>query len=310
MGILDSLFGGSKSSSTQRQESSSFGYSQNSANSSSLSGGSSVGRSGGVSGSSGTSRSGSSVFASDLLRQLYSGALSTADAINPNLATDRVNQLFTGGTSILDSLSGGGAGADYLERRLSGDNSDILEAQIGAVGDDLGSFFRDEINPTLTGDAVAAGALGGGRQGVAQGAALSDVFKEFSRQSASLRAADVTNRDAAALGLLGAQNANAQTGVSAIGQLSGLTSNSQALDPYLALSQIFGGPAVLSESESAQSSFGQEFSEQEAHEYAQSIAQELGISYDEAKSLLTSKSKGHEQKGIVPGLASLIPGGG
>lgn len=309
MGLLDSLFGGSKTSSTQRQESDSFGYGANSANSSSVSGATSTGRSAGVTGSSGTSRSGSSVFSSDLLRQLYSGALSTADAINPGLATERVNQLFTGGTSILDRLGGGGAGQTYLESRLSGDNSKILEDQIGAIGSDLGDFFKNEINPTLTGDAISAGALGGGRQGVAQSGALSDIFKEFSTQAANLRAQDVTNRDAAALGLLGAQNASAQTGVSAIGQLSGLASGTEALDPYLQLSQILGGPTVLNESESSQSAFGQEFSEQQASEYAQSIAEELGISYDEAHSLMTGTSKGKTSNGIFKPIGLSFGGG-
>lgn len=308
MGLLDSLFGGSKSSSTQRQESNAFGYSANSAGSSSISGASSSGRSGGVSGSSGASRSGSSVFSSDILRQLYSSALGAADSINPGLATERVNQLFTGGTSILDNLSSGGAGVDYLERRLTGDNNEVLNAQIGAIGEDLGSFFRDEINPTITGNAVAAGALGGGRQGVAQGSAVSDILKEFSTQAANLRAQDITNRDAAALGLLGAQNANAQTGVSAIGQLSGLTSDTAALDPYSQLAQILGAPTVLTESESAESSFGQEFSEQQANEFAQSIAEELGISYDEARSLMTGTSKSKSSGGIFSAIS--LPFGG
>lgn len=309
MGLLDSLFGGSKSSTKTQQESSSYGFSQNGATSSSVSGATSSGRSGGVSGSSGGSRSTSSVFASDLLKQLYSGALTAADSINPALATDRVNQLFTGGSSIIDSLSGGGAGADYLERRLSGDNSDILEAQIGAIGSDLGSFFRDEINPTLTGNAVSAGALGGGRQGVAQAGALSDILKEFSTQAANLRAADVTNRDAAALGLLNANNANAQTAFGGIGTLAGLSSGTEALGPYAALSQILGGPTVLTDSSSEQSSFGQEFSEQQADEYAQSLAEEFGISYDEAKALMTSTSKSKSSGGIFSAIKLPFGGG-
>lgn len=306
MGILSSLFGGSRTSSSQTQTQDSFGYSVNRAVSEALSGGSSSGFSSGVSGSQGASRSTSGVFAGDVLQQLYQGAFGAAGAIDPRLATERVNQLFTGGSNIIQALSGGGAGEDYLTRRLSGDNSEVLNAQIDALGSDLGRFYSEELNPTITGNAVAAGQLGGGRQGVAQGVATSNILREFATQAAGLRAADVAQRDSAALGLLGAKNANAQTALAGIEGLSGLATGTEALAPYAALSQIIGGPTVLTQSESTQSSFGQEYSEQQAQEFATSLAEELGISYDEAHALLTATSKGKSSGGIIPGISNLV----
>lgn len=282
--------GGSKSSSEQRQQSDSFGYSLSGANSSSVSGGSSFGRSGG------TSLSRDTVFSGDLLRRLYGDALGAAGGIDPGLATSRIDQLFTGGSDILARLNDGGAGEDYLTRRLEGDGGDVLNAQIDAVGKDLGRFFNDTLNPAITGSAVAAGQLGGGRQGVAQGAAMSSILEEFATQSANLRAADIAQRDTAALGLLDRRNAAGATALGALPNLAAIGGSNPSLDVYSQLSDIFGGPVVTNEASS------QEFSEQQASEFAQAFADEFGISYDEAHSLLTAKSKSKS--------ASLSFGGG
>jgi len=257
----------------------------------------SSGFSAGLSGSQGT------VFSADLLKRLYNSTLSAAGAIDPATATSRVNQLFTGGTNILDQL-GGGAGQDYLTKRLSGDNSDILNAQIDALGSDLGRFYTQNLNPAITGNAVAAGQLGGGRQGVAQGIATENVTREFATQAANLRAADVTNRDQAALGLINGTNASSATALGALPSLASLGSGASVLDPLKAASSIFGAPTVTTES------FGQEMSQQQAEEYATSLAQELGISYDEAHALLKSTSKGSSTGGILPALSGFVGGKG
>lgn len=288
MGLLSSLFGGSKSQAEQTQQSDSFGYGINQSSATSSSGG----RSSGLSLGSSTS----DVFASDLFRQLYTGAVGAAGSINPALATERVNQLFTGGASIIEQLAGGGAGAEYLARRLGG-NDDVLNSQVDALGEDLSRFFSEELNPAIRGSAVAGGSLGGGRQGVAQGLAAEGVTREFARGATELRSADIARRDSAALGLLSAQGANAATALNALPQLAALGSGTEALAPYAALSEILGGPTVLTQSE--------QMSSQQAEEFAMSLAEELGISYDEAHALMTAKSKGKSSGGIVPGLASL-----
>jgi len=292
MGLLSSLFGGSKNSSETTQRQDSYGYSVSGGSSTSTSGGYSTGLSMGLTGSS------QGVFGADVFQQLFQGALGAAGAIDPSLATQRVNQLFTGGASIIEQLAGGGAGAAYLEGRLSGDN-DLLNQQVDALGSDLGRFLREELNPVIRGSAVAGGALGGGRQGVAEGLAAEGVAREFTRGATELRSADIARRDQAALGLLQLTGQNSATALSSLSQLAQLGSGTEALAPYAALSDILGGPTVLTES------FGQEMSVQQAEEYAQALSEEFGISYDEAHALLTSKSKGKSSGGIVPGLASL-----
>jgi len=298
MSLLKSLFGGSSSSSNQNQTSDSYGSSINRSSSTSNSGAISSGSSGGI------TRSSDSVFSADLLRQLYGGALGAAGTIDPGAATDRVNQLFTGGVGILDRLGEGGAGEDYLNRRLADDNGTVLNGQIDALGSDLGRFFNEELNPAIRGSAVAAGQLGGGREGVAQGAAASSILKEFASGAANLRAADLTQRDNAALGLLDAQNKRGATALGSLGELASIGSGSSVLDPYRALGEIFGAPTVTTESE------GQQFSEQQAQEFATSLAEELGISVDEAHSLLTATSKGKQSNGIFKSIGLNLGGGG
>lgn len=297
MGLLDSLFGGGKTKSQSEQKQESFGYSANRGSSTSTSGGSSSAVAGGVSGSS------QSVFGADLFRQLYQGAFDAAGAINPAVVNQRVEQLFTGGVGIMEALAGGGAGEDYLTARLTGGN-EALDAQIDALGSDLGRFLSNEVNPTLTGNAVAAGQLGGGRQGVAQGIATEGVLREFSTQAASLRANDIMQRDQAALGLMGAQTQRGATALSSLGALNELGTGVGALAPFEALSGIMGGPLALTES------FGQEYSTEQSEQFAQAISEEFGISYDEAKALITSSSKGSQSGGIIPGIAGLLPGKG
>src|SRR5690606_26675544 len=141
----------------------------------------------GQSTSFGTSESGGTSFGrgvstqrianADVLNQLYRQALSAVPSTG--LFTGQAAQLFEGGLSILDRL-GVGAGQDFLRSRVSGE-SPVLEEQIGALGSDLGRFFREELNPAITARAVAGGTLGGGRQGVAQGRAAESVAREFQR---------------------------------------------------------------------------------------------------------------------------------
>lgn len=293
MGLLGSLFGGSSQSSRTEQSQDSFGYSVNTGRSGSVSGSTSSGVSAGISGSS------QSVFGADVFAQLFQGALGAAGAINPAVATERVNQLFTGGSAIIEQLAGGGAGADYLTQRLTGGN-EALDEQISGLGSDLGRFLREELNPVIRGSAVAGGSLGGGRQGVAEGLAAESVAREFTRGATELRSADMQRRDSAALGLLQLTGQNAATALSALPSLAQIGSGVESLAPYSALADILGGPTVLTES------FGQEMSSQQAQQYAESLAEELGISYDEAHALITSTSKGKSSGGIVPGISGLI----
>jgi hypothetical protein len=292
------MTGASESSTDTEQTQSSSGLSINRGSSSSTSGGTSRARSMGTTGSMGRSGSSSSVFAGDVFQQLYGDALGAAAVMDPSLANERINQLFTGGMSIMDTLNGGGSDTDYLERRLAGDNGEVLNAQIDALGSDLGRFLNEQVMPGIAGDAVAAGQLGGGRQGVAEGMAVNDTMRTFATQAANLRAADVANRDAAALGLYGLKTQRGQGQLSALQGLADIGTTDASLDPYQQLSMILGGPQVLTDSFGEESSFGQTMSEEESQQYAESLASEFGISIDQAKAMLTSRSRGRGQGDI------------
>jgi hypothetical protein len=257
--------GGSKQTSSSQSTSDAYGYSGS--QSQQLSRGSSQ------------SATTQGIAFEDLFAKLYGGASTAAEGAIANAGElgGAARQLFTGGTGFLEQL-GGGADTQYLESRL-GENPQLQE-QIGQLGTDIGDFFRTQVNPTITGNAVAAGALGGGRQGVAQGAAANAAAKQFASGASQLRAADLASRDAAAA-TLGTSRISAATG--ALSQLPGLFGIAQGganapLSPYAALASILGGPTVLSQSQAT----------------SEDIAQALSSAFSEdfSKSQATSKGKG------------------
>ena len=257
-------FSGSKQDSFSRGESASLDLS----------------RSGSVSG--GVSESGSQsqqrIAFEDIFARLFGGAESAAAGLDPSMLTEASNFLFGAGTDFLGGL-GGDAGTQFLQNRLAGDNQ-VLEEQIGLLGEDLGTFFREELNPAITGQAVAGGQLGGGRQGVAQGAASAAVTDEFRRGATALRAGDIAARDAAA-GLLAQQDLAArQTGLGALPGLAGIAEFGfgAAMQPYERLAAILGGPTVLTEA----SSFGS----------AADFARAFSSSFGRSRSTTESGSKG------------------
>lgn len=51
--------------------------------------------------------------------------------------------------------------------------------QVGQLGQNLGQFFREQLNPSITGSAVGVGGLGGSRQGIAQGMGVNSMMQQF-----------------------------------------------------------------------------------------------------------------------------------
>ncbi len=265
--------GGSKSKTTtnQRAESNEYGYSVTGSGSSAISGGSSFGR---------TSQD---VFAGGLLESIYGRAAGAASTVDPSTMQAQIGQLFTGGLSILDRLSGG-AGEDYLTERLSGPGA--ADAQIEALSSDLGRFFNEQIMPGIRGSAVAAGALGGGREGVASGLAGREVMTALAREAANLRARDQQQRDQAAVELMGGRTAREATAAGFLPQLGGVSQMGfgAELSPWTQLLSAMGGPTTLTTGE------------QGSQDFARQLSESFGISEDVANSLMTmtstSKSKG------------------
>jgi hypothetical protein len=233
----------------------------------------------------GSSRQGSQssqdIAFKDMFAKLYGGAAAAAGGMSGMPIKSAADMLFSGGVGFLNQLEGG-EGDAYLANRIKGE-SPVLQEQISALGDDLGAFFRDELNPAITSQAVGGGALGGGRQGVAQGIASKEVATQFARGATALRSEDIKARDAAARDLTGLRTAAAGTGLAALPGMLGVASTGALADlaPFQALSQIFGGPTVVGQS----SSYGE--------------STNVGKSVSDSFSQSTSSSKGKSKSGSI-----------
>jgi hypothetical protein len=219
-------------------------------------------RSNSVSGSGGASQSQSeqSIAFEDIFARMFGGAEGAAGGLDPSMLTEAANKLFTSGAGFMQGI-GGDAGSDYLKGRLSGDNA-VLQDQIDQLGQDLGGFFNEQLMPGITEQAVSGGQLGGGRQGVAQGRAIEEVGKMFTRGATDLRAGDIAARDAAAGTLAGNAISGASVGFQGMGAMAGAADMgfSANLAPYERLAQIIGGPTVLGSSSSSAADWAAAFS--------------------------------------------------
>lgn len=216
----------------------------------------------GIGGSSSSSQSSSSstqrVFEQDIFRRLFSGATGAAGGIDTAGLTAAAEGLFTQGQGFLSGLSDVAAGTDtagqFLEGRISGEGG-FVDEQIAGLEEDLSSFFGG-LNAQITSEAVGGGALGGGRQGVAQAEALKTVGREFRRGSTDIRARDLAARQEAAGTLRAGQLSAAELGIRGTESQFNLANATTLapLSPFLTLSQILGGPTTLTDSESQSTS--------------------------------------------------------
>lgn len=229
----------SKSASEAASDSSSSSFSQTRARNNSLSGGS--------------SQTTSEVAFGDSFARLFAGAEDAAAAIDPSRIAQAADELFSSGTSFLDQLSEGGVGREALAERIT-DGGRIANRRIRQLGGDLGRFFREELLTGISRGSTGANTVGGSRQGVAESLAAREVAQQFQRGATDIRSRELSERTDAAAQLAGFELAGDQA---AIGALPGLlelqeTGALSELAPSAALSQILGGPTVLSQSESEQ----------------------------------------------------------
>jgi hypothetical protein len=264
-------FSSSKQSSQSQSSSLDYGISRSSSLSS------------GTSQATGQSGSTQRIAFEDIIRNLYGGAAdATSQAVaEAPLFAGEAQQLFTGGLGFLERLQNV-PGSDYLQSRIMGSDT-AAAANIDVLGANLGKFFNEQLMPAITSRGVSTGTLGGSRQGVAIGRAAGEVGSQFSTGVASILASSQAARDAAA-GTLGSQSIAATgTGLAALPSILGLAGAgaNAGLTPYLALSQIIGGPTVLTESQSQSQSSSQDL--------AQAISNAL--SYGTSQSTASSKGK-------------------
>ena len=163
------------------------------------------------------------------------------------------------------NLQGFGATGDAsqaLRAQAFGQNPE-LQNQINLLGQDIGQTFNQQILPGIQSEAIGAGQLGGGREGVAQGLGIQSALGEFQRGASTLRSDDI-NRQLAAAGQLGqlglgqqAQTAGqlGQAGQLNLGAIDSLQSLfNLGLAPFAAefggleqLAGIIGDPTILQE---------------------------------------------------------------
>ena len=253
-------FGGGTSSTTSRSQS----YDQSNA--------------GSVSGGFGVSSSQDQIAFEDVFARMFGGAEGAAGGLDPSMLTGAANQLFSGGMGVMDSL-GADAGSAYLGERLSGDN-EVLQQQIDLLGEDVGRFFNEELMPGVTSEAVGGGQLGGGRQGVAQGRAMSEAGNQFTRGATALRAGDINARDAVAGSLAQNNIQGAMASLQGIPALAGVADMGFAagMAPYERLAAILGGPTTLNTAGSTSADFANSFSNSFGFSSAQSDSKSKKLS--------------------------------
>ncbi len=236
-------------------------------------------RSDSVSGGAAASQSDQRIAFEDIFARMFGGAEGAAGGLDPSLLTGAANDLFSSGQNFMQGI-GGDAGTDYLSSRLSGDNP-VLQEQIDLLGEDLGNFFNEELMPGITSEAVGGGALGGGRQGVAQGAAMREVGDQFTRGTTALRAGDIGARDAVAGTIAENSLTGAEIGLGAAPGLMGLADAgfSAGMAPFERLAAIMGGPTTLGSSSSSSADFARAWSDSYGQSQATSSSRSRSLRY-------------------------------
>ena len=128
--------------------------------------------------------------------------------------------------------------------------------QVQQFGQQLGDFFNQQLLPGIAGNAVAAGQLGGGRQGVAQGMAAQDMLQQFQQGATGIMnnayntGANAAN--AATQAMMGA--GSSLPGFAADAFNLGMSPFNAAWSPLQQMAGLLGGPTVLGQSEGGSSS--------------------------------------------------------
>ena len=204
------------------------------------------------------SRTQQSLAFQDLFGGLYNNAATQASKISGAQTSNAAQQLFSSGSQFLQSLQGqGGAAGDYMTNRVTGADN-VLGSQIDVLRNETGRLFSEQFNPAIASDAVGSRGYGGGRQGVAQGVAMSGLGREFTRGVVDLMGQSQQSRDTLASGLLTGETQRAGVGLSALESMLGVarTGEMSPLAGDSALAAILGGPTTLTDSFSFGSSQG------------------------------------------------------
>lgn len=161
-----------------------------------------------------------------------------------------------------------------------------IQAQGRSLQSGLGEMFREELNPAIRGNAIAAGGFGGGRQGVAQGQAVGELADAYTQGLGDITANANAQALGASQGYAGILDSLRQRALQATGaagdirtagqtnQLNaaqlipqvgaarqgfGTAGTQSMMDALQQLAQIYGNPTILSQAQSGGKSGGWSF---------------------------------------------------
>jgi len=142
--------------------------------------------------------------------------------------------------AVYGAESGNLAAGTAARDRMAGlgDPSGQIAAQDASLQEGLGQLFSNQIMPSIQGNAIAAGGLGGGRQGVAEGQAAGDIASAYAQARGDIVAR--ANQGATQANAL-IPGMNQSIAGSALGQYGG------GMDMLGMFSQLLGQPQVLSQ---------------------------------------------------------------
>ena len=151
---------------------------------------------------------------------------------------------------------------DQLQQQAGG-NAQLVAAQTQQLSDVLAQQFNEQINPAISRQAQGLGQLGGGRQGVAQGAAIQGQQRALAQGAVGFQTADVQRQQQAAQAggalfgqgisqagqFLGQQGGFLGQQQGFLGQQAGFAGQGfqAGFQPGQQLAQLIGGPTVLSQ---------------------------------------------------------------
>jgi len=151
-------------------------------------------------------------------------------------------------------LPGFAQAAQYGQQQLSRfatQGNPYLQNAIGALGQDFGQFYREQLLPGIGSQYALAGQRGGSRQGIAEGLAAQRVAQEFGQQAAGMRLGAYGQQQQASQALAGLGQSGLYAGYGALGDLAGTQQGTMAgyqgmnFLPFQIGSGVIGAPSVL-----------------------------------------------------------------
>jgi hypothetical protein len=177
------------------------------------------------------------------LTNLYGQGQGLAQQQSQTIGQDAagLSQGLLGGLGPYSNAATNPAFQNLLQRAQGG--SPYLGQQIQGLGNDIGQFFSQQILPGIQSQYGLGGTLGGSRQSIAQGMASQDAIRQFSQGATNLRQADYGQglQAAAYLGDLSQQQIG---NLGNMYNLS-MSPYMAQWSPYQSLSGIIGSPTVL-----------------------------------------------------------------